>query len=180
MFLRAQELTEMFIKNEVLTKHAISNICLALSIEPATLSERLTGVGFDGASEYAGKYNSVTANLRKEVPHLQGSHDRMHVLKLVLSDGLIQFPLFQSVLDIVADIYAYTAYSTKKYRKMQRLFSELHELSKQADLFQQRADQSATKIYSGLSQTTTTRKRTMMSVPITPLMRPTKSPCAPA
>lgn len=140
MFLRAQELTEVSINNAVLTKYAIENICSAAGISPGDLKERLTGTAFDGASVYSGPNNSVSANLTKYNPHLQKQHDRMHAIQLPLKDGCKKYSQYQGVLDLVSDIYAYTSHSHKKHREMQRVFTELHELSKQADLRRRRAN----------------------------------------
>lgn len=140
IFLRSQELPETTIDNQVLTKYAVQNICSALGISEDEIGDRLAGCAFDGASIYSGPHNSVTANLTVYNPQLQRNHDRMHAIQLPFKDGNKKHSQYQGVLDLTSDIYAYTSHSHKKYREMNRIYTELHELSKHADLRRRRAD----------------------------------------
>lgn len=82
MFFKAQELTQVFVNNKVLTKYTIENTCVDASISLDNLNDRLTTAAFDEASIKSCSYNSMFANLTKYNLQFQKQHDRMHAIQL--------------------------------------------------------------------------------------------------
>lgn len=92
------------------------------SVDPGwNWKEKLVATGSDGASVNLGKHKSVTALLKKEVPHLIAMHCVSHRLELGALDAMKQrdAQIFSDLKSVLMMIHKHYHYSAKALRELQ-------------------------------------------------------------